>query len=958
MSARRHIPLSTYRLQFHQNFTFKQATELVPYLSKLGISHCYASPILKARPGSTHGYDIVDHNSLNPEIGTPQEFDRFVDTLHKHDMGLILDLVPNHMGIMGSDNAWWLDVLENGEASTYASFFDIDWQPPKDELRHKVLVPVLGDTYGAVLERGELKLTFDAAKGEFNLFYFTNRFPIDPREYPRILQKCADGFAATAGDKPELIEFQSLVASFVHLPLQTDTLPDKIAERNRDKEIHKRRLADLVSRAPEIGKCIEERLAALNGTPGNSSSFDELHELIKAQAYRLAHWRVAIDDINYRRFFDINDLAALRMQDQAVYDATHRLVFELMQQGKVDGVRIDHPDGLYDPAQYFQRLQESFKTLGLCDDNDAKTCRFLAIEKIITGNEHLPSGWQVSGTTGYDFGNLINGLFVDSSAVGKIDSAYRAFLGDRLDFDYIVYRSKRLIIRYRLASEYSVLANQLTRIALARRHTCDFTLNGLRDALGEVVSSFPIYRTYITANGASPEDRRVIETAVSLARSRNPAMDSSVFDFVQDVLTTRSAEGQNASYRDAVITFAMKFQQFSSPVMAKGLEDTAFYRYNRLISLNEVGGDPNKFGTPLEEFHRANQDRLQHWPQTMLATTTHDTKRSEDARARIDVLSEVPGLWRLRLRHWKRMNRAKKPIVNGRPVPSQNEEYLLYQALLGVWPHQDPQKEQWAALRKRVEQFMLKALREAKENTSWGNPDKEYEDGVAAFIKAILTAGKRNRFLEDFLPFQRYVLRLGIWNSLSQTLLKLAAPGIPDVYQGSEMWDLRMVDPDNRSAVEYTCRVETLDAIQSRTPSSGFLRELLQSPEDGRCKLFVIEKALSLRKRFPSLFEQGEYVALSVEGERSQQICAFARRGKDGIIVVIAPRLVAGVLGNEAAPPVGAGVWGDTALLIPAELGLKNLTNLFSGETLPAAGSVRVADALKDFPVALLSTVS
>jgi (1->4)-alpha-D-glucan 1-alpha-D-glucosylmutase len=954
MSKRRRIPLSTYRLQFHQQFTFAQATELVPYLSSLGISHCYASPILKARPGSTHGYDIVDHNSLNPEIGTPEEFDRFVAALHKHNMGLILDIVPNHMGIMGSDNAWWLDVLENGEASIYATYFDIDWEPVKDELDHKVLVPVLGDTYGAVLERGELKLTFDGAKGEFCLFYFTHRFPIDPKEYPRILQRCANRFSS-ASDKPELIEFESLVSSFVHLPGQIETKPEKVAERNRDKEIHKRRLGDLVSRSPEIAKCIEESLRTINGTPGNSNSFDELHELIKAQAYRLAHWRVAIDDINYRRFFDINDLAALRMQDQAVYDATHKLVFEWMQQDKVDGLRIDHPDGLYDPAQYFQRLQTSFKGLTPSEEpSETKTCRFLAIEKILTGGEDLPN-WPVSGTSGYDFTNLVNGLFVDPNAATKMEAGYRAFLGEALDFDAIVYSAKRLIIRYRLASEYSVLANQVTRIALARRQTCDFTLNGLRDALGEVVASFPIYRTYVTGEGSSEEDLQVIETAVSLAKWRNPAVDSSIFDFLQDVLTTRSAAGQNPSYRNAVIAFAMKFQQFSSPVMAKGLEDTSFYRYNRLISLNEVGGDPDKFGTTLIEFHRANEERLQNWPHTMLATTTHDTKRSEDARTRIDVLSEIPGLWRLRLRHWKRMNRAKKPIVGGKPVPSLNEEYLLYQTLLGMWPEEPPQNQQWQVLRKRVEQFMIKAMREAKENTSWVIPNKEYEDAVAAFVKSVVTAGKRNRFLEDFVPFQHYVSRTGMWNSLSQTLLKLTVPGVPDVYQGSELWDYRLVDPDNRTPVNYDRRRQLLDELCNQTATAELAHKLLETPEDGRVKLYLMAKALNLRQKYPDLFDGGKYIPLVVEGFRSQNICAFIRKSKDAAAVVIAPHLVANILGQDASVPVGEAVWGDTAVVVPEGL---TLANLFTGASLKLSGRLSVAEALRDFPVALLTTAS
>lgn len=962
MSSRRHIPLSTYRIQFNQHFTFNQATELVPYLAELGVSHCYASPILKARPGSTHGYDIVDHNSINPEIGTPEEFTRFVDALHGRGMGLILDIVPNHMGIMGSDNAWWLDVLENGEASSYSSYFDIDWLPLKDELRHKVLVPVLGDAYGVALENGSLKLSFDRDRGEFDLFYYEHRFPIDPKEYPRILQKCADKLAE-GSDTPDFLEFQSLVSSFSHLPGQLESLPEKVAERNRDKEIHKRRLAELAARSPQIAEAIDERLQTVNGKPGDPASFEELHELIKAQAFRLAHWRVAIDDINYRRFFDINDLAALRMEDQAVYDATHRLVLSLMAEDKVDGLRIDHPDGLYDPAQYFQRLRASFSSLTPCVDGSAttKTCRFLAIEKILTGGERLPAAWPVSGTSGYDFTNLINGLFVDPSASAKMEATYRAFLGEKIEFEEVVYEAKKLIIRYRLASEVNVLANQLSRIALSRRATCDFTLNGLRDALTEVVASFPIYRTYVTAGGASNEDRQVIETAVSLAKWRNAAADTSIFDFLHEVLNTRIAEGQNRSYQNAVTALAMKFQQFSSPVMAKGLEDTSFYRYSRLLSLNEVGGDPRKFGTVVAEFHRANQDRLKNWPHTMLATTTHDTKRSEDARIRIDVLSEVPARWRLRLRHWKRLNRTKKLTIGGKPVPSLNEEYLLYQALLGVWSDNDGQKndtrrkEQPQSLVERVKDYMIKALREAKENTSWINPNADYEKAVSSFVTKALTPSHKNRFLEDFLPFQRYVARLGQWNSLSQTLLKLTVPGIPDLYQGTELWDFRLVDPDNRNAVDYDLRRKFLDELRFGQDGPELLRQLIENASDGRIKLYLTWKTLNLRQRYPALFEQGKYIALEAIGEKAKNIFAFARRSGDQTIIVVAPHLLANILGEEAAAPLGQAVWGDTTIVLPPSIKQGKYTSLYGGKTSELReGFVAVAEVLSDFPAGFL----
>ena len=681
------IPLATYRLQLNRDFTFAQATAIVPYLSALGVSHCYISPCLKARPGSMHGYDIVDHNTLNPEIGSAEEFDRFVTELHEHGMGLILDIVPNHMAVMGSDNAWWLDVLENGEASVYSCFFDIDWHPLKDELHGKVLVPVLHDHYGAVLESGELKLVFHPERGEFDIAYRNHRFPVNPRQYPRILQNSAGKLAAQLGEQnPDLLEFQSLITAFGHLPARQELSSDRVAERNRDKEINKRRLAELCARTPEIADGIRAAVDSINGTPNAPSSFDELHELIKAQAFRLANWRVASDDINYRRFFDTNDLAGICMENESVFQATHRLILELVAEGKVDGLRIDHPDGLYDPAQYFERLKNGIAAAVKNSEGAGNESHYVVIEKILTGPERLPVEWPVCGTTGYDFANLVNGLFVDPAAAARFDGIYRRFLDDEIDFDHLAYRSRKLIVRVALASELNVLANKLSRIALSKRKTCDFTLNSLRDALTEVVASFPVYRTYVSPSGISENDVRYIRNAVASAKWRSPAADTSVFDFIGEVLPTRIAEGQDPAYRNAVTTFAMKFQQFTSPVMAKGLEDTAFYRYNRLVSLNDVGSDLQRFGTTVREFHVANQQRLRDWPHTMLAGSTHDSKRSEDVRARINVLSEISPMWGLRVREWKRFNRSHKSVVNGMAAPSPNDEYLLYQTLVGAWP--------------------------------------------------------------------------------------------------------------------------------------------------------------------------------------------------------------------------------------------------------------------------------
>lgn len=712
MRPRSPIPLATYRLQLNRDFTFSQATAIVPYLSALGISHCYVSPCLKARAGSMHGYDIVDHDSLNPEIGSPEDFDRLVTTLHEHGMGLILDIVPNHMGIMDSDNSWWLDVLENGESSVYAGFFDIDWHPLKDDLHGKVLIPVLHDHYGAVLESRELKLDFRHERGEFDVSYRNHGFPVDPSEYPRILQQCADALAAKLGaQNPYLLELQSLITAFGHLPGRREASIDRIAERNRDKGIHKHRLAELCARSQEIAICILAAVDLINGAPSDPASFEELHELIKAQTFRLANWRVAADDINYRRFFDTNDLASICVESETVFHATHRLVLSLVADDKVDGFRVDHPDGLYDPAQYFERLQRSIAlAVDNSESNGNRSC-YVVIEKILTGTERLPAEWPVRGTTGYDFANLVNGVFVDPAAVMRLERTYRNFAGDDVDLDDLFYRCRKLIIRVSLASELNVLANQIAKIALAKRHTCDFTLNSLRDALTEVVSTFPVYRTYVSPSGISDDDVRYIRSAIASAKLRSPATDTSIFDFVGQVLLTSIAEGQDLAYRNAVTTFAMKFQRFTSPVMAKGLEDTAFYRYHRLVSLNDVGGDLHRFGTTTPEFHVANQERLQGWPHTMLATTTHDSKRSEDVRSRINVLSEIPVLWRLRVRDWRRFNRGHKCLVNYRPAPSPNDEYLLYQTLVGAWPSEPlNDSDDWKTFCERIENYMLKAI--------------------------------------------------------------------------------------------------------------------------------------------------------------------------------------------------------------------------------------------------------
>lgn len=964
------IPRATYRLQFNRDFTLAQATELVPYLAELGISHCYASPYLKARPGSSHGYDIVDHNALNPEIGSAEDFERLVAALRAHGMGQLLDMVPNHMGVMGADNGWWLDVLENGQASAHAAYFDIDWDPLNAELRGKVLLPLLGDHYGTVLNRGELKLGFDAAHGEFSLAYYQHRLPVDPAEYPRIVAHRLERLVAALGAQHGTLQrLQSLVTAFGHLPPRTETDPGRCAERSRDKEMLKRQLAELCDASADIAHHIEENVAEFNGRPGDADSFELLHELIKAQTWRLAYWQVASDEINYRRFFDINDLAALRMENDAVFEDTHRLVLDWVAQDKVHGLRIDHPDGLYDPGRYFRHVQSRVCGRPTADVQAADTAAepgclplYLVIEKIMAEHEWLPADWPIHGATGYRFANLANNLFVDTASEKKMTRIYADFIGERIDFDELVYQSKKLIMRSALASELNVLANRLARIASASRYTCDFTLNNLRAALMEVVACFPVYRSYLAAGRISVDDQRHIEWAVAVAKKRSPAADVSIFDFVRGVLTTQIAEGKNQAYRDRVWAFAMKFQQFTSPVMAKGLEDTSFYRYNRLASLNDVGGDPRRFGVSVSAFHAATRLRAERWPHNMLATSTHDSKRAEDVRARISVLSEIPAAWKLSLKRWSRMNRSKKRSLDGALAPCANDEYLLYQTLIGTWPLGSLgslDDDALAAYRARIEQYMIKAVREAKAHSSWINVNADYEAALADFVQALLAPGEKNLFLADFAPAATRLARFGLVNGLSQVLLKLASPGVPDLYQGCELWQFNLVDPDNRRPVDYAHRARLLAELKAlldapRDAWAQRLRPLVDRPECGRIKFYLTWRTLRLRARLTDLFRDGDYLPLAVSGAAADHLCAFARRHDGRAVVAVVPRLLARLCGD--LDPATAAPWGDTRIALPDEPAAAAWHNVLTGEVHAAGASIDAAALLGAFPVALLAS--
>ncbi len=988
------IPRATYRLQFNRTFTFEDARQILPYLETLGISDIYASPYLAARPGSPHGYDVVDHSRLNSEVGTVEAYERFTAALTGRGMGQILDVIPNHMGIAAGSNPWWNDVLENGPSSPFAEFFDIDWDPVKRQLANKVLLPILGDQYGRALESQELRLAY--ANGAFSLWYYDTRLPIAPRSATRILRHPLDALTETLGDDdPRLQEYQSILTALTNLPERTATVPEKVALRMREKEVIRRRLARLTEECGPIQVSLEETLRIFNGERGNPRSFDLLDDLLADQAYRLAHWQVAGDEINYRRFFDINELAAIRMEHPAVFREAHRLVLRLVGEGKVTGLRLDHPDGLFDPPRYFLRLQteclaerlrerlsrtssmaqperEALVTRAVrqfeeaCRDETARPgCRplYLIAEKILGKGERLPTGWTIHGTTGYEFLNLVGGLFVERENEKPMTTAYVAFTGERTPFADLVYESKKLIVRVSMASELNVLGHALDRLSERNRHTRDFTLNSLTDALREVIACFPVYRTYI--NGQGPDialqDRACVEVAVAFAKRRNPTTNASVFDFVRDTLLLRYPDNADEAYRADQRAFVQKFQQVTAPVTAKGIEDTAFYRYNRLTCLNEVGGEPDRFGLSLEEFHRQCQFRQEKWSAGLSATSTHDTKRGEDVRARIAILSEIPREWRAAVFRWHRLNQRHRATVDGLPAPDRNDEYLLYQTLLGAWPLDPLDDAARSAFILRIQDYMLKAAKEAKLTTSWINPNASYDEALRTFVARVLDPHVSPRFLPDFLAFQRPVARLGMVNGLAQTLIKITAPGVPDFYQGTELWDLSLVDPDNRRPVDFARRAALLEVLSRRMEAGDLARlarELSATWEDGRIKLYTIHGALGVRRRQPELFREGAYLPLRAQGERADHVCAFARTHAGRIVLTVVPRLCARLTEGGGHLPLEHAAWGDTWLPLP-EGAPAIYRDAFSGATASAlrnGGGLRLpaGDILAGFPVALL----
>ena len=944
------IPNCTYRLQLNRRFTFTQARDIVPYLHELGVSDAYASPYFQASADSLHGYDITDHNKLNSAIGSREDYDLWISELHARDMGQVLDFVPNHMGIGEPLNEWWTDVLENGPSSMYAPYFDIDWRPLKSDLHDKVLLPILGDQYGRVLERGELRVRFGA--GAFTLHYHNHVLPIAPGTYRFILEIALENLVEYK-EEEFYAEFQSILTALEYLPKRTETDPEKIAERSREKEIIKRRLERRCQEAAQVQQAIDKAVAQINGRPGDPRSFDALDQLLNAQSYRLAFWRVAAEEINYRRFFDVNDLAAIRVELPEVFDATHALLLDLVRVGAVTGLRIDHPDGLYLPQEYFEKLQRRCaKALGIPPPKDGRAI-YMVAEKILTGDETLPRDWPVHGTTGYDFANQVTQLLIDSSAEDAIAKTYRRFIGHSMHFGHLVYAKKRQVMRLALANDVSVLGSMVDRLSEQNRWYRDFTLQALARAVRETIACFPVYRTYLApGRPVSDKDRQVVERAIAAAKRRNPGIEESVFNFLRDILLFRFPENLDDESRAAHTQFVLKFQQYTGPIMAKGLEDTTFYIFNRLAALNEVGGEPQQFGLSIDAFHRRNQERQRDWPATLLATSTHDTKRSEDARARMVAISELPQLWRQSLQRWRVVNRRWKKRMEDVDAPDPNEEYLLYQTLLGTWPinaHGQAEKNVSAEYVSRIQAYMTKALNEAKLNTSWIQPNEPWLGAMRDFIARILEPSTKNKFLPSFVSMVEEVARLGAVNSLMQTLLKLTSPGVPDIYQGNEIWNFALVDPDNRRSVDYKLRRELLACLTSSKPE-----ELLQNWPDGRIKMFLTQRLLHFRREHVNLFRQGNYIPAKASGAFAGCCVSFVRELNRQWLVVIAPRLSS----RLGFPPIGDR-WQDTLIEIPENLPLDNVREIFTKrEIQPLDRQFKVANVLSILPFAVITNAA
>ncbi|MGC2508875.1 MAG: malto-oligosyltrehalose synthase [Candidatus Acidiferrales bacterium] len=948
-------PLSTYRLQFNKDFGFADATRLLDYLSELGVTDLYASPILTSRKGSEHGYDVADPTRIDPEIGSEQEFETLLAELAKRGMGLLLDIVPNHMAA-SSENRWWMDVLENGRESAFASYFDIDWNPPSRNLTGRVLLPILGKSFGDVLDQGQLQLTYQ--DGRFFIRYFEWILPIAPVSYQQILGFRSDAVENALGkESPEFEEFSGILAAFRALAQKSQAGGGTEARPKLDAM--RERLHVLVSERPAIADVIESNLKEFNGTAGDAASFVQLERLLSQQHYLLAYWQDPNEGINYRRFFTISDLVGVRVEDPIVFDATHDHIFRIVAKGASQGLRmglrIDHIDGLRDPSGYLARLQQRLsETEGL-----GALCPYLVVEKILGRGEQLPGDWSIAGTTGYEYLNYANGVFVDPRGGERIEATYTQFVGRKIRFADVVYEKKKLVMNSLLRVEVRGLARQLAELAAKDRYARSISRLELIDALTEVTACMRVYRTYIRSLDVPPAARTTIEEALQEARARRPQLSDACLAFLGDVLMLSNPPHIGPEQREERLGFVMRWQQFTGPIVAKGLEDTALYAYYPLCSLNDVGGDPEPTrAVSRQGFYEFIRERQRHWPHTLNATTTHDTKRSEDVRTRVDVLSEIPDGWSEKLERWSKENAGHKQSINGLDVPDPNEEYLIYQTLLGMWPLG---VTDISPVTKRLQDYMVKALREAKIHTRWIEMNETYEGAVTRFVERILSRETAPSFLQDFAGFQRKLAWCGMINSLGQSLLKIACPGTPDFYQGSELWDLRLVDPDNRGPVDFAERCKALQALppENADPNAAF--ELLRRWPDGQIKLHVIRAALRCRQRHPEIFTDGDFLPVAAKGARSENVISILRHRAGHSVLALAPRWLAGTYTQSEQLPTND-FWGDTWLPLPQSAS-KLWTNVLTGEKLESQviredRALAVSEALGRFPVALLSSAA
>ncbi len=943
------FPSATYRVQLNRDFRFVDAIRILDYLHTLGISDLYLSPILASRKGSGHGYDVTDPSRINAELGSEEEFSTLQTELQNRGMGLILDTVPNHMAA-SAENPWWMDVLENGAQSAFAAFFDIEWHPHARSLDGRILLPVLGRPFGEALDGGEIRLTLQDARFFFQ--YFDSLFPLTPRSYHAILNHRFDRLKEVLGeDDPAYHEYSGILASVRELSNANRRIAENVADQRLRFEAARDRLRSLIASSKEVAKFIEDSVADINGKEGDPGSFGFLQQLLADQNYKLAFWQNLNESINYRRFFTIADLVGVRVEDPLVFEATHGYILRLVSKSPVTGLRIDHIDGLRDPLAYLNRLQERLTS----DDNRKGSASYVLVEKILSRHEALPEDWPVSGSTGYDYLNEANGIFVEPQGARRIEEIFSAFIGRRQNFADVAYDKKKLVMNTLLGVEMRTLGRQLAELASQDRYARELNREQLIDALIEVTACLSVYRTYIRNMDLTPRATQYIEEAVREARGRARSLNPACFDFVREVLLILNPPHVLVDQREARLAFVMRWQQFTGPIVAKGLEDTALYVYHPLLSLNEVGGDPRPSeATSREDFYAFLEERRKLWPGSLDASTTHDTKRSEDVRARLNTLSEMPSEWEDHLKLWAKQNARFKTTVGGQSVPDRSEEYFLYQTLLGVWPL-DPRG--CASLRERVQAHIIKATREAMVHTRWTRPNQPHEEALQSFVSQIL-AKDNAEFLADLRQFQKKVAYFGMINGLSQTLLKIAAPGVPDLYQGSELWDLRLVDPDNRGPVDFDKRAGALDEIVKADAGEQIAQNLIERWHDGRIKLYLIWKTLRFRQKHDEIFRDGDFLPLQAQGSYSRNIVAFARRHGGSWVLAAAPRWTSQLPATPERRKAAVD-WGDTRLALPPGSPLF-WNSILTSRQVPSfaednAVSVKATDIFCDLPVALLS---